>query len=454
MTTEDLRLSAFLSGAKEVFHSVEHRNQIWREDPFDVDSVHEQARAQFQQILSQATTPPGTDSGRILLLRGESGSGKTHLMRSFRNYVHLNGTGFVGYMQMTTAASSYSRYILSNLIESLDQPYYESIGTTGLHRLSRAIASSCGDREAIESLHTSDTLSAAAVIDLVNRAADQFIGQPRYADVDLDLARALLFLQRNDPGLKKRVVKYLRCEELTERDRGLLDISARTEEEDAQRLVVQIGKLICSFDSRSLVLCVDQLEDMADFEGAEAPFRRAMAALSAVADHVPSSLIVICCLEDFYATLRTRLTRSTLDRIENDPPFVQLVSERTAKEVEMIIRQRLGYLYETSNAMPAPEDYGDLCYPMPRAFVQSLTNLRTRDVLDECRKYRESCVLANRIIDPPARRTPLSSHGAAGRKGSAARITKGSNLPSSTVARASDAVPSSSGACRRRRVAA
>ncbi len=410
MTTEDLRLSAFLSGAREVFHSVEHRSQIWREDPFDVDSVHQLARTQFQKILSQATTPPGIDSGRILLLLGESGCGKTHLVRSFRNHAHSNGLGFVGYMQMTTGASSYSRYILSNLIDSLDQPYYESIGTTGLLRLSRAIAANCKDRDAIEALQTSDTLSPDQIIDLVNRAADQLIGQPRYADVDMDLARALLFLQRNDPGLKNRVVKYLRCEELTDRDRRILDITSKREEEDAQRLIVQIGKLIWSFDSRSLILCVDQLEDMAYLEGAEAPFRRAMAALTAVADHVPSSLIVICCLEDFYRTLSARLTRSTLDRIENDPPLVQLVSGRTAGEVEKIIQHRLNYLYQVSNASAEPDAIGNPCYPFPRTFVESLNGLRTRDVLDECRKYRDICVKAGKIVEWTSTTKPGDGH--------------------------------------------
>jgi energy-coupling factor transporter ATP-binding protein EcfA2 len=394
-----------------VFHSVEHRSQIWRYDNFDVESVHQQARTQFQQILSQATTPPGIDSGRVLLLLGDSGCGKTHLIRSFRNHAHSNGLGFVGYMQMTTGASSYSRYILSNLIDSLDQPYYESIGTTGLLRLSKAIAANCKDRDAIEALQTSDTLSSDQIIDLVTRAADQLIGQPRYADVDLDLMRALLFLQRNDPGLKNRVVKYLRCEELTERDRRLLDITSKHEEEDAQRLIVQIGKLIWSFGSRSLILCVDQLEDIANLDGAEAPFRRAMAALTAVADHVPSSLIVICCLEDFYTALSTRLTRSTLDRIENDPPLVRLVTERNAGEVEKIIQHRLNYLYQVSNASPEPDVDGDPCYPFPRAFVDSLKGMRTRDVLDECRKYRDICVKAGKMVEWTTSTPPRNGQG-------------------------------------------
>ena len=54
MTKRDALLDVFLSGLKkDVFHSVEHRQQIWREDPFDVESVHEPARAQFQRLLTQ-----------------------------------------------------------------------------------------------------------------------------------------------------------------------------------------------------------------------------------------------------------------------------------------------------------------------------------------------------------------------------------------------------------------
>jgi energy-coupling factor transporter ATP-binding protein EcfA2 len=402
-TAGEVRLDVFLKDPREVFQSVERRYQIWREDPFDVESVHEQARTQFQRLLAQATTPPGTDAGRVLLLLGSSGSGKTHLMRSFRNYVHINGRGFVGYMQMTTSVSNYGRYILSNLIDSLDQPYYESLGpTSGLVRLSKVIAKSCRDQEVIKLLREDEDLAPAEVTKLVSRAADNLVSQPQYANVDLDLVRALLFLQRNSPALKKRVIKYLRCEDLSSEDQKVLDLSPRLAEEDAQQLIGQIGRLIWSFAARALVICVDQLEDMADLEGsAEIRFRRAMAALCAIADQVPSSIIVISCLEDYYDKLRGRLTRSTLDRIENDPPKVHLVTERSAEEVEKIVEKRLGYLYETSAAKLTPDDYADPLYPIPRELLGALSGLRTRDVLNECRAYREACVMAGRLVEPP-----------------------------------------------------
>jgi energy-coupling factor transporter ATP-binding protein EcfA2 len=397
----EARLNVFLSNTKrDVFSSVEHCPQIWRENPFDVDSVHREAREQFQRLLSQVTTPQRLDSGRILLLLGDSGSGKTHLVRSFRNYVHCSGLGFVGYMQMTTGTSSYSRYLLSNLIDSIDQPYYESLGTTsGLLRLSTAVAFRCGDPDTIKSLIENPDLDSDTVIELVERAADRFVAQPRHAELDLDLVRALLYLQRQDPALKKRVLKYLRCEGLSERDSKLLGgMVSRLADEDAQKLVEHLGRLIWAFDSRALVICVDQLEDMYQIGEAEAPFRRVMTALCAIADQVPSAIIVISCLQDYYSQLRPRLTRSTLDRIENDPSPVRLVSLRSVEEVEKIIQQRLGYLYETSGITPSLEDP---LYPIPYAFVQQLGRRRIRDVLEKCRQFRETCIEARRIVEVP-----------------------------------------------------
>jgi len=408
MTERDALRDVFLSNVKkEVFHSVEHRHQIWREDPFDVETVHEQARAQFQRLLTQATSLQGLDSGRILLLLGESGSGKTHLVRSFRNYIHCNGLGFVGYMQMTSAVSSYSRYLVSNLVDSLDQPYYESLGTTsGLLRLSNAIATRCGDPEAMEALGESVELTTDDLIDLVERAADRLIAQPRYADLDLDLIRALLYLQRQDIGLKKRVLKYLRCEELSDRDRNLLGgMVPRSTEQSVQNLVEHLGRLMWALDSRALVICADQFEDLHQVEDPQGSFRRAMASLCAVADQVPSSIIVIACLEDYYNGHRARLTGSTLDRIENDPEPVRLVSERSAEEVKKIVQQRLSYLYETSGVKP-PEGTSDPLYPIPHALIGQLAGLRVRSVLDRVRQYRDACIEAGKILALPTRASP------------------------------------------------
>jgi len=386
MSQSDLRLAAFLSDRTEVFHSIQHRHEIWRPDPFDVERVHQEARAAFERLLTRATTPPGLDSGRILLLLGESGCGKTHLVRAFRARVHEQSLGFVGYMQMTTATSNYGRYVLSNLIDSLDQPYCEPTHPgSGLTKLSSALFSRCGawaaelgERETdVEDIHQ-----------IVSDAADGLIDLPEFADIDLDLLRALLYLQRHEAKIKSRVLKYLRCEDLSEPDRKVLGgMVPRIHDDDPKKMVEQLGRLMRAL-GHSLVLCVDQLEDMYDPNDATTPFRRAMQTVCDLADRVPSSLVVISCLRDFWQAMHTQLTRPMLDRITSETPL-SLHSLRTAEEARLIAERRLEYLYDHENA---PFDVAEPTYPFPHEGFEALAGMRARDVLNECRRYRERAI--------------------------------------------------------------
>ncbi|MGZ3459631.1 MAG: AAA family ATPase, partial [Archangium sp.] len=392
MSQSDLRLAAFLSERTEVFHSIQHRHEIWRLDPFDVDRVHQEARASFERLLTRATTPPGLDSGRILLLLGESGCGKTHLVRAFRARVHEQSLGFVGYMQMTTSTSNYGRYVLSNLIDSLDQPYCEpSQPGSGWMKLSSALFSRCGKWAAGLTL---PELDADDIHQIISDAADELIDQPAFKDVDLDLLRALLYLQRNESRIKSRLLKYLRCEDLSDPDRKVLGgMVPRVHDDDPKKMVESLGQLMRAL-GHSLVICVDQLEDIYEPKDAGNPFRRAMQTLCDLADRVPSSLIVISCLKDFWQAMNSQLTRPMLDRITLDPAPISLHSLRTAEEARLITERRLEHLYEQEDA---PFDAAEPTYPFPHEGFETLAGMRARDVLNECRRYRERAIGEGRL---------------------------------------------------------
>lgn len=404
MSGIDPRLKAFLSDHVEIFHSIQHRHEIWRHDPFDVESVHEEARAAFERQLVLATTPPGLSSGRILLLLGDSGCGKTHLIRAFRNLVHEKGQGFVGYLQMTTATNNYGRYVLSNLIESLDHSYDEQRKpTSGLQRLSDALQARCGQ---VAALLAEPEYDDEEIRTLIDDSADALITQPPFKSIERDLLRALLYLQRDDARIKSRVLKFLRCEDLSESDRAVLGgMVPWIHDDHPQRMVEQLGRVMNAL-GHALVLCVDQLEDMVNFEEAEKPFRRAMQTLCTLADRVPSSVIVICCLENFWDKMRMHLTRSWLDRIEQDPELIVLNSVRTVEEARQIVARRLAYLYEREGA---EADERDPTYPFPAEGFEALSGLRTRDVLDNCRRYRERAARQGSLPE----RFPLSEDGQA-----------------------------------------
>jgi hypothetical protein len=105
-------------------------------------------------------------------------------------------------------------------------------------------------------------------------------------------------------------------------------------------------------------------------------------------------VFVISCLEDYYEEVEKRLTRSMLDRIERDPEPVRLASARSREEIDLIVGQRLRWLYETNGVAPDPKDP---TFPIPRAMLDKLARLRARDVLERCREYRAQCVEQERL---------------------------------------------------------
>ena len=400
----DERLRVFLTDPTEVFHSVEHRHEIWKEDPFDVPSVHAEARQEFERLVVRATTPFGATSGRILLLLGDSGAGKTHLLRAFRSHVHKNRAGFVGYMQLTSASKNYARYVLSNLIDSLDQPYDEPNDTRTRHvRLAAVLASSAFDPKLAAMLRDDAELDDDEVADLVNTGVDRLLEGP-YRDADIDLLRALLFLHRPDPRIKSRIFKYLRCEDIAETDRKRIGgIMPRTADEHPAEMIRQLGKLVAAVPGMpmALVLCIDQIEGLHDLETSSAPFRLAMTTLGDLAE-IPSIIVVLSCLEDAYKQLKGTLHRSLLDRIENDPDPIQLRAGRTLDEARSIVVERLRFLYGSADV---ELDERDPLYPFPSSIIEERVQFRTRDLIEGCREYRQRCKKAGALVDVRASMT-------------------------------------------------
>ena len=405
--TSDPRAAAFCSlDAIEVFHAVAYRNDIWKEDPFDVETIHDDARSAFQRLVRKASASMGTPAGRILLLQGEAGSGKTHLMRAFRNWTHAAGRGYYGYMQMTSATSDYGRYVLNNLIDSLDQPYFEQAGEiSSLMRLSTAIAESPKgvgwDR--LEQIRNGE-LDPGCLAKMIDSLADQIVMDDRFNRIDLDLVRALLYLQRGDPRIKSRVLKYLRCEDLSEADRNLLgEIVPRTYDAAPEWLIQRLADLMAALESAPLILCVDQLEDIYTHDDAPSRFRRVLATLCDLTSRIPTAVIVISCLENFYDSMRDSITKSIRDRVENDPKPLTLKGARDVDEILQMVSQRLQVLYDAAGV---PFQEADPAYPFSRAFLGSLAGLPAREVLIRCQLFREHCVVNGQVDHVPELPTP------------------------------------------------
>jgi len=391
----DLRALAYCSAnSPEVFHAVAHGADVFEPDPLDVEKIHAEARTSFSRLLQRASD---AGHGKMLLVKGVAGSGKTHLMRAFRNHVHGGELGFVAYLQMSTRVANYARYLLANLIDSWDRPYYGNvIPDPAITCLSDSLVRDL-PRDACEQLR-SEALGDSELDLLVARSADRLLSIRKYGKLNVDLLRALLYLQRRDPPRRARVLKFLRCEPFSAYDRQLLGGVTGPEDEHAPaRMLADLGQLLHATGNGALVLLVDQLEDIYHLDEAPNRFRVAMDALRHITDHVPTSIIVIACLDDFYTHLRSSLAKPMLDRLEHDPDPVTLTASRSRDEIEEIIEPRLQRLFE-HHAVRIREDQP--LFPFGSAELDALVNQRTRDVLEWCRAHHEASVRGGKIQAP------------------------------------------------------
>lgn len=401
----DLRLEVFL-GPQRVFHSVQDPASLIQADPFDVESIHGEARAAFEELVQHAKLPAlHAERGRMLLVLGDSGAGKTHLLRAFRRHVQEYGRGFVAYAQLHSASDDYARYLLQQVVESLGQPYTGlAHERTGLYELAMGLPRFGGLalESRVRSLTQDDWPSEQTLAEHINHLVDDLLHFEELAVFDPDLLRVLLYSLRPDHRITSRVYKYLRCDDLNAYDRGKIgEVIPRTGPDHPRAMLRDLARLAFATQEAAFVLMVDQAELAGFDDSTHTVFRRAIDALHGVVSEVPSAIAVIACLSDLYQTVRTKLTRSAVDRLESDPPIQRLALGRSYEEIEAMVARRLAWLYTKHGAVPREDDP---VYPFSPAFLRRLVNQRSRHVLDRCHELQQRCAEAGRLVEPAPER--------------------------------------------------
>lgn len=398
----DPRIAAFLNGrVADVFESVESATQIYQPDPFDVEAIHMEARDDFATMVTRATAPEHVRCGRgqTLLLLGESGCGKTHLLRALRHQTHRARLGYAAYMQLGAEMTDTTRSVLCAFVDALEQPYAAPLHMeSGLAYLSQSLAygRAALDRAQLDRL-MNEELDAQALVGVAGALTDAVLRTEGLGEIEPDLITALLLLQRRDPALRRRVIKYLRCEALSSYEQQLLGgLTPRTQPEDALRMFKQLARLVFEMQMAACVLLVDQLEDAMPNAQEVTRIQMALDVLRSVADSVPNVVVVIACLEDVYTALRGRLSRSLIDRLETDPSPLRLTTQRQRHEIEQLLALRLAQLYSAQNVDWREEDP---LFPYTSGQVEKTVHLRARDCLRSFAAFRKHCIAVGRLVD-------------------------------------------------------
>ena len=130
-------------------------------------------------------------------------------------------------------------------------------------------------------------------------------------------------------------------------------------------------------DGAALVVSIDQVEDLRFFDDYHERFQKAARDLIQIANRVPTSVVLLSCLGDFYGKVREVLAQSYIDRIEKAGP-VSLKEARTAEEAQLIIAKRM-------QADASRSDIDPLLFFGPQ-FFEEFSGLSTRVVFWSSRK--------------------------------------------------------------------
>src|SRR5215470_5461401 len=363
-------------------HSITWEDDLWRADPVDVEAIHAPARRKFTELLDAVTSERGPGQARILLLHGQSGAGKTHLIRALRTAAHRAGKAYFGYAQMTPDVANYADYYLRRLVNSLEKPYDpDQGGESGLARLTNHLVGDRGvlDPARLEKLRDAK-LSEAQLAKLVLELADDIVTAPRLMgqNLDINIVRALLYLQRCDPRVDQRVRQYLYGHKLNDLSQeAVAALDPNTGEGRAFEIIESLGRLMWSVDRAALVFAVDQVEDLRFFDDYAERFQKAARDLIQVANRVPTSIVLVSCLAEFYGKVREVLAQSYIDRIEKAGP-VPLIETRTSEEARLIIAKRLQQDERSAGTDPT-------LYLGPQ-FFEEFGGLSTRRILELAQK--------------------------------------------------------------------
>jgi Helicase HerA, central domain/AAA ATPase domain len=400
---QQARWKAFRSAAGgQVFSFIAGQEDVWTNDPYDEESIHPDARQVFSELLELAADRERNTRGRgrVLLLQGDAGSGKTHLLGAFRREVERLDAGYFAYAQMTTGVPNLRQYLLRNVVDCL-QRHAAFGGGDAWMRLSDALV----ERPSIpveerDALRNSDDYPAA-LTKIRARLLDELKRDDPRHNVHADILTALLAIQRRDGKTLSAAMKYFRAEPLSPQECDYLcspqGLGGADDPEVLFDRLLRVVQLLGPAGGNAFVLCIDQMEELWDRSAnRQTRFPELVSTICTLTDQHPGLLVVLACLGDFYLTVSDTLYPPQRDRVEMDPPPIRLKTERTADEVLALVRKRMNVLDD--EAAISTKSEGDGLFPFLSEQLIKLQGSRPRQILAEC---HEAWKRSRRTDEPP-----------------------------------------------------
>ena len=371
---------------------------VWKDDPRDVPELHHQVRA---DILARVeASARGTETPLGLVLKGDAGTGKTHLLGELRRMAMERNMFFL-YVDMTDVRD-FAKTLLLGITDSLTRAEEGRIPQlrhviAALFMQSEGLQGRAVSREeGLEYAAAMAALDEFSLREATKKLVDVLwkIRRGSLAHAPVDIIRTLLGLNtETSQDFWSLCASWLQGTPLDEFD-GRSRLQLANCAPDPWKIVQDLfwvlhfrGPTVLAFDQ--LDNCFPLLEaariapDHEEGKMATLVLGEIGRGFGALRDSLnPSTLAVVACFGGTWELLKRRVLASFTDRYTEPHTLLPVTEASMARD---LVAKRLTAGREIFSP-PSPT------WPFTSAFFASAANLSPREILRYCDRHRDACL--------------------------------------------------------------
>ena len=372
-------------------------DDVWRPSPFHVDGLHPDVTRDVVHGLEDAeSSRDGSPIG--LILQGERGAGKTHLLGWLRQRVQERGGTF--FLVSLLDAKGFWDSVLASLVDGLSRPVRDE--ETQLRLFLRRLAAHVGAPRTARRAVMGDT-------DLSRAALDTFIEgliayHPYVARSSQETMRALALSVSDDVTHRDIAESYFACgDEAVPGERAAWGLrrGPRVPEEvvqDLSRLLALTGPSVIAVDQIDTLIAQSALagdprsgsaaDGSADWQQALL-LERIAGGLMALRERTRRTLTVVACIPTSWTLIRSKATDTVGDRFRQAP---QLKTIRDGRLSRAIVEKRFAaHFHQIDFRPPYPT------WPIDPAALDDAVDVTPRQLLMRIDTHVRACLVAGEI---------------------------------------------------------
>ncbi|MDH6245199.1 DUF87 domain-containing protein [Mycobacterium sp. OTB74] len=308
-------------------------DDLWRpQAATHVTGLNERAADDVMEAFGDALRDPDTAPLGVAI-RGQAGSGKTHLLGQIRERVQAEG-GFFFVVELLDAASFW---------ESVRSGVLESLGRPGAQRETQ-LKDLLWELSSIAHVSRAERRAVIGDDDLDPAILDQFVNTLAKSRRDVrdchQTLRALVLLAANDLVARDIGDAYLQASEddgSEDRQRWRLrgtSPSAQQCVRDIARLAALAGPSVLALDQIDTLLAQSSARtDDASYDAGDGALEQVAHGLMAVRQTMRRTVAVVACLPSAWESIRDRATASVHDRFRITAPLAPLPTPEIGRAI-------------------------------------------------------------------------------------------------------------------------